>query len=498
LARLPSALLVAVLAGAAATATAGPLDDPHVGGIGFGGPTTGDLTAVFWNPAALGLMEGTQATVVASGQFGNTSVSRTAIDPVTGLPGGGRSFPSASGTGSVHPAVLPPGPGSFVAVGAEIGNRFALALAAYAPFVQRLSYDSDATRYHLVSADLRNVALVPALAFRVGSNWRIGAAPGFLFSAGRLVFDEDTALSGGSGAQGLGSDCGGAPCGAENPAAAARYDVASGLGWFDSKLAFTLAAGLYYRRDRLELGVSYSSRPLGNEGGGVRIDADRTAVTTPPRAAAAGPLCPADQPSCLFAQIAYQLPDTFVAGATYWLSDQTSVTAIARWLTYSLQDRVSIRVVGPAPGGLRARGLADNVVLYRGLRDSAEGRVRLARQLGSLRFGVALRLQTPAVSPSRLSPADVDGFVIEPAAMLEARVARWLRLSAGYAFAFMPPVDTGDSVFDPGAAVACADAHEDLLTPACQARLRGAARPTAAGSYGFVRHAVSANATFRF
>jgi hypothetical protein len=35
---------------AAAPAAAGVLDDPNVGGVGFGGPTTGDLTAIYWNP----------------------------------------------------------------------------------------------------------------------------------------------------------------------------------------------------------------------------------------------------------------------------------------------------------------------------------------------------------------------------------------------------------------------------------------------------------------
>ena len=72
--------------------------------------------------------------------------------------------------------------------------------------------------------DLRNVALVPALSIRFGGDFRVGFAPGFLFSTGRLMFREDLALDGGSA--GLASECmPGVACDAENPRAAARYDI---------------------------------------------------------------------------------------------------------------------------------------------------------------------------------------------------------------------------------------------------------------------------------
>src|SRR5438128_4562303 len=57
--RAVAAAAMALLA-PARSAVAVPLDDPNVGGIGFSGPTTGDPAAVYWNPAALGLMHGPQ------------------------------------------------------------------------------------------------------------------------------------------------------------------------------------------------------------------------------------------------------------------------------------------------------------------------------------------------------------------------------------------------------------------------------------------------------
>ena len=50
----------------------------------------------------------------------------------------------------------------------------------------------------MLTLDLRNLALVPALSIRFGSDFRVGVAPGFLFSTGRLMFAEDTALDGGT------------------------------------------------------------------------------------------------------------------------------------------------------------------------------------------------------------------------------------------------------------------------------------------------------------
>jgi long-chain fatty acid transport protein len=216
----------------AAPASAGPLDDPHVGGIGFGGPTTGDVTAVFWNPAALGLLQGTEVTVVASEQLMLSSIERAPIDN-RGQPGGTRTFPPVTGRGRRSSFAWPPGPGTFLGAGTAIGNRFSLAVALYTPYSQRTTFAATAdgqepTRYHLLQADLRHLALVPALAFRIGNEVRFGVAPGFLFSSGRLVFDEDTALGN------PGAGCDPTPC-AENPAAA-RYDVGSGDDPFTASL----------------------------------------------------------------------------------------------------------------------------------------------------------------------------------------------------------------------------------------------------------------------
>ena len=61
------------------------------------------------------------------------------------------------------------------------------------PYLQRINFPlspngDEPTRYQVLTMDLRNLALVPALSIRFGGDFRVGFAPGFLFSTGRLMF----------------------------------------------------------------------------------------------------------------------------------------------------------------------------------------------------------------------------------------------------------------------------------------------------------------------
>jgi long-subunit fatty acid transport protein len=495
----------AFVAGLAATAlalpaTASPLDDPHIGGIGFSGPATGDLASIYWNPGALGLVPDNQAFVSATGRFSTLSLARDPIDPATGRPGGSRSFPEVSGTSRLHPFGWPPGPGGFVALSAAIGTRFTLGIAAFSPFAQRMSWSATAdgqqpTRYHALEIDLRDVALAPAFSLRLCCGLHVGASPHFLFSVGRLVFDEDTALN--AGGAGLASDCGGAPCGAENPAAAARYEISSGLDPTDSSFAFLAAFGAHLQRPRWDLGIGYITRPLTTDG--VAIRARRTHVTLPSRTAGGAPLCPSEEAGpCFYAQAHYDLPDTLMAGFTYHLTDRVDLGFVLRWLNLSHHESMDIRVVGPATDGLRTHGLPETIVLHRGFRDTVDLRARAIVRLGErVLVSAGLRGESSALRAEDVSPAAIDAAKIEPALAAQLRIAGALVLSAGYAFTFMPSVSTGAGVFDPGASVTCDAAGGDLGNSACDKRSQGLARPTAAGRYSLYTHGFSVSIAAR-
>lgn len=483
-------LAAIVLALAAPPARALPIDDPNLGGIGFSGPTTGDLAAVYWNPAALGLMHGPQLMVSSTLSLVTTTVQRAPIDSTTGV-----AFPAARASGSSHPFSWPPGPGAFLGIGSDVGgDRFALAVAAFFPFAERATFD-DAnnptlpTRYHRISADLRNLALVPALAVRLDGDLRLGFAPGFVLSTGHLAFDETTC------------GVGGQPACSEDPSADARYDISSSSGFSSAKFAFTLGGGLFYRRRGWEMGLAFSSRPFGGSGAApVGIAGNDTQVTLPPRVGGGPVTCMngrADGRGCVFADVSYKLPYTITGGVAWHPRPGAELAVILRYLSFGSNDVIDIRITrAPSPGD----GLPEHIILHRGYDSTLDTRVRFSQWLGErVRIGAGLRLETSALPASDVSPAAVDGLKLQPTAMIMYRPLKHLSLVAGYGFTYMFDVTTSPgSSFDPGAAGACDEAHGDLNNPACQKQLAGLARPTAAGTYGMYRHDFSLSLTTQF
>jgi long-subunit fatty acid transport protein len=201
----------------------------------------------------------------------------------------------------------------------------------------------------------------------------------------------------------------------------------------------------------------------------------------------------------VFGRLTYRLPDVLTAGATWHMTSRWDLTAILRWMTWSRHDRLSMRLVGPAPDRLGAAGLTDQVVLHRGFRDTFDVRLRAIVTLaGRLRLAFTLRSETSAVPATAVNPGAVDGLKLEPAIAARLRITSSFILAAGYAITFIPEVGTGRSTFDPTAVGACNDAGGDLASTACQARRAGTARPTASGRYSQTSHAFSLALTARF
>ncbi len=90
---------------------------------------------------------------------------------------------------------------------------------------------------------------MPALSIRFGGDFRIGVAPGFLFSTGRLTFAEDTTPM-------ASERCGGTHCGARTRS---RRPLRRRLGPVDRRREFsvTLGGGIYWRRKNVEFGLAY-------------------------------------------------------------------------------------------------------------------------------------------------------------------------------------------------------------------------------------------------
>ena len=141
------------------------------------------------------------------------------------------------------------------------------------------------------------------------------------------------------------------------------------------------------------------------------------------------------------------------------------------------------------------RNLPQHVVLWRGFKDVWDTRLRISYWWRErIRVGAMLRVETSAVDTAAVNAAAVDGFKLQPVGLIEFRILRQLWLGGGYGITFMRAVNVTDSVFKPELATGCVDppsadpnmpggANGSLTSPACQARLAGQARPTAAGRY---------------
>jgi long-subunit fatty acid transport protein len=466
------ALAAAVALGSASRAEASPLDDPFIGGLSFTGPTSASVSSIYWNPAALGLARGTQVMIAGTLRLSSTTVSR---------PSGG----SATANDVSQPVSYPLGPGAFMGISSDLGgDRFTIGFATYMPFVQQTTFaispnHDEPTRYQALQVDLRNLALAPALSIRF-ADVRVGIAPGFMFSTGHLRFAEDTALDTKGGL-----DCGGGAgtCGAENAAAAARYDVYSGHGLGDAKFSVTIGAGAYYRRGNLELGLAYQSRPIGADVAGVEVAGEHTTVEAPPLPGLVPPVkpCATTSPGCVFGDLSYRLPDVWIGGLTYRLHPGFEVSVMARWSWWHLHDRIDVRLTGPT---LEASGIPEHIVLYRGFHDVWDVRGRVSYWFRErVRLGGQLRLETSAVDPSAVNAAAVDGFKVEPMALVSVRLFGPFWLDAGYGVTLMNAVNVDHSAFDPVAATTCANGGGNLELKECAARNAGQARPTAAGTY---------------
>ena len=473
-ARAPVALGLAVgLALALApefAAHASPIDDPFVGGLSFTGPTSASLAAIYWNPAALGLVRGTQVMIAGTVTYASTTV--------TGLPGG-----TASAHDLRQPFQWPLGPGAFLGISSDLGgDRFTLGFATYMPYLEQTKYAlspamNEPTRYQALQIDLRNLELVPALSIRFAGDFRAGVSTGFLFSTGRLSFAEDTTLDG------MSPSCNGVPCGQGNPLGDARIDLSSGNGLGDAKFSVTVGGGLYYRRGNVEVGVAYQSRPVGGAVPGVEVAGEQTTVTAPGNTLVT---CPTGSSTrCVFGDLTYRLPDVWIGGVTWKLRPGLELSATARWLWLHVHDRMDVRLTGPT---LEAAGVPQHIVLYRGFHDVWDLRGRVSYWFRErVRLGAQLRVETSAVDASAVNAAAVDGLTIQPMGLVEARLFKHLWLAAGYGIAFMGDVNSNPSAFgplDPAQTKACTALGGDL--DACALRNAGRVRPTAAGTYSRV------------
>lgn len=446
---------IATVALPGSPAGAAPLVEPHLGGTVFVGPTSPHVTAIFWNPAAAGLMRGLHLYVSGVGRLDATTVARAPVDPADGEP-------TAGGAGAItYPEVSTTGlsPGGFIGLSMDLSTAITLGIATYTPIAERQPADREPLRYHTLGSSFYSWYSTLSVSFRPATPVLVGAGVSLVFTSIDLRFAVDEAIAG----------CAETPCGAEDPAAAQRYRLES--GFFADGPSFAWNLGIMLKLSpRLWVGGAYISEPGTAQ---QDLQATGTALVTP---------APRDAQSDASgrAEIHYRLPAMVHLGARYELVPETwYLVGGLRWILLGRLELYDLRLSGPA---LRAAQVPEWMLRYRGFQDVLSVDAGLEHPAGrSVRLGTRVRFETSAVPLEAVAPSQVDGPKLELAGGTELRLGGGWSVSLGASAAYMFPREVGDSAFSPREQIDCVASGHDL--DRCEAAREGRAISTAAGAY---------------
>ncbi len=457
-------------------AAASPLEDPTAGGAVFTGPTSAHASSIFLNPAALGFARrGLHLHLGGSLRLDSIGVDRRTVDPETGALGDG---PSVSTT------TWSPG-GTMAVYGSVLQDQAVLAAAIHTTTFDRFPSGVDALGYHVLGGYVYQGLFSLAGCFRPADWFLFGLGVSIGYAGLELDLARDTALeAGGGGERGIASDCGGAPCGFENPEARETYRLSTatgGLGGLFAKenLAVSLGVAVKVKNDWwVTLSVASPPGAIPARDYALVLEGD-AAIESAPR--------DGGEVHRGVAEITYRMPYLVWLGARGTILPGYDLVTSARWQNLSRHDLFDIRLYG---GDLASAGVPEWYPRYRGMRDVFQATVGLeGQEVGRTRLGGRLRAESGATTDATVSPLQIDGLDLGAGVGVELRLTQNVVLQLGYDLSWFPEVASDDSAFDPMARVACVDSDYDF--DQCGAARVGRAVPTAAGRYRRLRHASS-------
>jgi hypothetical protein len=482
---LIAASIVAWAGARAGVAAASPLEDPTVGGAVFTGPVHAHATAIYENPAALGLASrGAHLYLGGSLRLDTYDIHRQKLTSGTG------SFEDGP---RVRASTL--APGTTVAL-YSVGERVAVGASLTWVVLDRFITGEEALGYHTLGGvhrqyvwrdiaplgikSLRFTAPLPMPSLAGAYRWRdfyFGVGVSLRASSLELSFLRDSALD-------MPCDEDGQPgCAIETPEAAERYDLDVSTGELFTTRNLVLNGGLMWQvAPAWWLGVHYQSPPgflsSISLGGNARIK----------------PAPYQDEESAAFtarAELIYQLPLTVSVGMRGPAFADVDFFAAARWQNLSSQRLLDIRLLGGA-------SVPEWLTRYRGFEDTFTFTAGLEQREGErLRLGGRLQLETATTPEDGVSPLQVEGLHVMAALGAELRLFDRVVLYGSYGLTYYPTVTTGeDSLFDPREQIECVDSGYDL--DECRASAEGRAVPTAAGTYERIRHGFRAAIRYDF
>jgi len=455
----PAALAIAATA---SVVRASPADALATDGAVFAGVTGADPANATANPAALlRLVPGWHVFAISTVSYDRVGVDRQVIDPATGARRAGPAITDST-----------IGAGATIGFATATGRSMFAALTSLRPPDETIDDPgvADQTRG---SRTRRFDWGTIAGGYRLTSRLHLGLSITLTNRRQVIRYARDTALAAGNDpTRGVGSDCGGAACGLENPRARELWRIDLAHSPLDDDLFdnVVLAVGGMVRLPAgVWLGVA-AERPW--QYGRLTMSGDATVIQAP-----------RDGGATLHGQaVVYQrLPEVIRFGGRGPITGGWEVTAELRMRRLARTELVDVRVFGAELAGtdvpeidLRPTGVSDTVAIELGAEQPDRGQ----RWRGGARLG----FDTGAVPDQRISARAPWGRQLTAALGAQLRVDRWT-LQLGYRFDWQLPVTGGGGAYDPLAMIACTDAAFDYDLPACAAVRAGYGTSTAAGDY---------------
>jgi len=347
---------------------------------------------------------------------------------------------------------------------------------------ERFLQSEDSLRYHTLGGYHRTFGGGFAASIRFSSRFYFGLSLAAQYSHLIMRYARDTALEAGRDpARGIQSDCGGVPCGVENPAATEGYqvDVNTGLLSASNVLAANVGVVVMLHRD-VWLGLAYHAPPglaIQNVLSGTMV------VEGAPRdgggIVSGGSTVYLSQPASIDAEVRARMPQDLDLHVGFRWED------LSRMRIYDVRGYGSAFPAAGVPEWTpRTRGFHDAFAMWAGLDQVDTG--------SPVRFGGRIGFETSSLDDSRTTPWTIapasltlDGGVQYGFFMGTYRVL----LQGTYGLQYFPTVHVTDSGFDPRDRLACYDSGFDYSNTACAATRAGYAIPTAMGDYSRLEHA---------
>jgi long-subunit fatty acid transport protein len=428
--------------------------EPRALGQGLRGPAHVDVTALVWNPAALGPLEGAHAYFEGAMSLASASYHRAALD----------RFPDRSGD---PPRTFAPRstrtwtPDSFLG-GTYDFDPVTLGVGAYTPFVERSNPgDGPGSDYRRELEWFHLHAPAVAVAYRVTGDFYFGVGLNLMWSWMHTSFDRDLALEQGS------ADL--SAVGYESQDKRQRVTLKTSGG-----PDFTGAIGFLYRMRRdLDIGVSWQIRPppVRTNGSAEVSDFDGTFAGR--------------------ASVEYKLPDVVHVGAEWRATERLATSLALRYVSSSQHRDLTVRAsshdLSQRPSDPERHVIPESIVFYRGFDDlwALDGAAAYT-PIPTLQAGAGAALETSAVEERAVNPAQVDGPKVAGRLFTVWRPVPWLALGARWEATVMRDRHVDRSVFDPGSAIRCVDSGYDVND--CEEFSQGRALPHPEGSYALVAH----------